>query len=154
MTLSETHGALKRFREIPRRFQQTFRTPLNNLLPFVSGILEAHELPQTASVTIDQVVFEPEHLIALLARNSLQARLGLDSCLTATGQQEIEALLHAVFSDWVDFAFVPTPDPFVIYADHDEYTTFYANKKSNLNRLVETLSERGFERIKDYERRL
>jgi hypothetical protein len=31
----------------------------------------------------------------------------------------------------------------VIYADHDEYTTFYANTRSNLNRVVEALVAQG-----------
>jgi hypothetical protein len=63
-------------------------------------------------------------------------------------------LLEAALSDWIDFIFVPTPKPFVIYADHDEFTTFYANTKSNLNPVVEALSARGFKRVQDYERDL
>jgi hypothetical protein len=35
----------------------------------------------------------------------------------------------------------------VIYADHDEYTTFYASTKSNLNRIVAALSTDGFEQV-------
>ncbi len=36
--------------------------------------------------------------------------------MTAEGHVEIEELLRAALSDWVDFLFVPTPEPFVIYA--------------------------------------
>jgi hypothetical protein len=66
----------------------------------------------------------------------------------------VEELLHTAFSDWFDFLFVPTPKPFVIYADHDEYTTFYANTRSNLNRVVQALSAKGFEEIAEYKRQL
>ena len=74
--------------------------------------------------------------------------------MTAVGRQEIEELLHATLSDWVDFLFVPAPKTFVIYADHDEYTTFYANSRSNLNRVTESLLTQGFEEVSGYQRRL
>lgn len=61
-------------------------------------------------------------------------------------------LLEAALGDWVNFTFVPKPKPFVIYADHDEYTTFYANTKSNLNGVVQALSGAGFEKVPDYQR--
>ena len=72
---------------------------------------------------------------------------------TATGQEEVRLLLHAIFSDWVDFIFVPEPKSFAIYADHDEYTTFFAHTRSNLNRVVNALSD-GFKTVPEYERRL
>ncbi len=46
------------------------------------------------------------------------------------------------------------PKTFVIYADHDEYTTFYANSRSNLNRVTESLLTQGFEEVSGYQRRL
>ena len=72
----------------------------------------------------------------------------------ATGQREIEELLHAALSDWMDFLFVPSPEPFVIYADHDEYTTFYAHSRSNLNHIAEPLAAQGFKEISGYIRQL
>jgi hypothetical protein len=74
--------------------------------------------------------------------------------VTAVGAQEMQELLHTAFTDWFDFLFVPTPKPFVIYADHDEYTTFYANTRSNLNRVVEALVAQGFEEVAEYRRPL
>ena len=79
---------------------------------------------------------------------------GLDWSVTAEGQREAEALLAAVLGDWIDFLFVPAPKPFVIYADHDEYATFYANTKSNLNRVAQALSAKGVEAVPNYEREL
>jgi hypothetical protein len=68
------------------------------------------------------------------------------------GREEVEELLIAALGDWVDFLFVPSPKPFVIYADHDEFITFYANTKSNLNRVGTALLARGFKVVEDYTR--
>lgn len=133
--------------------QQTFKTPLNNLQPFVATIISTAS-PEIACVTIEQAVFEPKHWIDLLTRHSLSPRYGKGASVTAVGRQEVEELLHTAFTDWFDFLFVPTPKPFVIYADHDEYTTFYANTRSNLNRVVEALVAQGFEQIAEYKRQL
>lgn len=153
MNLSETSSTLKQSRKIPSKFQQTFKTPLNNLQPFVATIISTAS-PEIACVTIEQAVFEPKHWIDLLTRHSLSPRYGKGASVTAVGRQEVEELLHTAFTDWFDFLFVPTPKPFVIYADHDEYTTFYANTRSNLNRVVEALVAQGFEQIAEYKRQL
>jgi len=152
MTLSETPGSLTPFRRIPWRFQQTFHTPLKKLQPFVAAIVSGHKPLQAAALTIDEVVFEPKHLISLLGRYSLPPECGHDWSVAANGQQEVAELLEAALSDWLDFIFVPVPKPFVIYADHDEYATFYANTKSNLNGVVQALVAGGFQKVQDYER--
>lgn len=151
MNVSDAPSALKQIRKASWKFQQTFKTPLNNLQPYVAAILSAAS-PQTACVTIDQAVFEPKHWIELLTRYSLPPRYSKGVSVTAVGAQEMHELLHTAFTDWFDFLFVPTPKPFVIYADHDEYTTFYANTRSNLNRVVEGLVAEGFERVAEYQR--
>jgi hypothetical protein len=123
MTVSDAPGTLKRFRRTPWRFQKTFLTPLKDLQAFVASIFSAHELLQAGCATIDQVVFDPKHLSALLAKHSLPAQFGRDWSLSASGRDEAAELLEAALGDWIDFIFVPTPKPFAIYADHDEYTT-------------------------------
>jgi hypothetical protein len=153
MTLSATSGSLKHLRKIPWRFQQTFLTPLQNLEPFVATIISARERIQVGTLTIDSIVFDPKNLTALLTSKSLPPLLQTESSLGAEGHREVGVLLQAALSDWVDFWFVPAPKPFVIYADHDEYTTFFANTKSNLNGVVEPLLKQGFEKV-DYERDL
>jgi hypothetical protein len=153
MELFETPNAFKQLRKTPWRFQQTFKTPLKNLHPFVAVIISAAS-PETACVTIELAVFEPKHWIDLLARHSLTPRYGRGVSVTAVGCREGEELLQAAFTDWFDFIFVPTPRSFVIYADHDEYTTFYANTRSNLNRVVTPLLALGFEQIPEYTRQL
>jgi hypothetical protein len=153
LSLFLTSGSLKRLRKVPWRFQQTFRTPLRNLQPFVATIIAGRKQIQGATVTIDSVVFEPKNLNALLASQSLPPSLQPESSVEVAGQQQVGALLEAALGDWVDFWFVPTPKPFVVYADHDEYTTFFANSKSNLNGVVEPLRKQGFQTV-DYERAL
>ena len=153
MKVTDTPSALKQIRKTPWKLQQTFKTPLKNLKPFVAAILSTAS-PESACITIEQAVFEPKHWIDLLNRYSLPLRYGKGVSVTAAGRQEMEDLLYTAFSDWFDFFFVPTPKPFVIYADHDEYTTFYANTRSNLNRVVEALSAQGFEEVAEYRRQL
>ena len=152
MTLSEIPGSLKRLTRTPWQFQQTFHTHLQNLPAFVTAILGARNSIRDGCVTIDSVVVEPRHLTALLASCSISEPLCRGSSIVAMGQVETHALLLAAFSDPVDFWFVPAPKSFAIYADHDEFTTFCAVTKSNLNGVVLALSEAGFERV-DYTRR-
>jgi hypothetical protein len=152
MILSTTAGALKKFRRTPWRLQHTFQTPLKSLRPFVSTIVSAKEPLRAGSVTLDQVVFEPKNWMSLLAKHSLPPEYGRESTVTAGSTDEVEQLLEAALSDWLDFLFRPTPKPFVIYADHDEFTTFYANTKSNLNGVVEALSQKGFKLVTGFER--
>ena len=152
MMLTQIPGVLKKFRRTPWRFQLTFQTPLQNLCSFVSTIVRAKQPLQGGSVTLDQVVSEPKNWIALLSRHSLPPEYGREWTATARNTGEVEELLEASLSDCLDFLFIPTPKPFVIYADHDEFTTFYANTKSNLNGVVEALSRKGFNWVPGFER--
>jgi hypothetical protein len=153
MTLSETPGAVKQFRKKGWRFQQTFLTPLEHLPAFVATIVSAQEF-QGGCLTIDQAIFEPGHLISLLGKYSIPPQYSHGTSVTAHSQAEVAELLEAAFGDPLDFIFTPVPKPIVIFADHDEYTTFFANTRSNLNSVVTTLSAKGFKEIRDYERRL
>jgi hypothetical protein len=154
VTLTHNPGAIKRFRRTPWRFQETFQTPLQSLAPFVATITTAYQPFEAACVIIDEVIMEPRHLIRLLINHSLQPEYGRDWSLGARGLPEVQTLLEAIISDWVNFAFVPAPKPFVIYADHDEYLTVFANSKSGLNPVVAELSKQGFKKVQNYERQL
>jgi len=153
MQVSDAAGAKKQLHTLSWSFQQTFKTPVRTLAPFAATIVSAGSL-QAAFVTIEQVVFEPEHLISLLSEYSLSHSFRKGTTVTASGSNEVAKLLRAAFADSVDFLFVPRPKSFVIYADHDEYATFYANTKSNLNRVVAALSAKSFEQVADYTRPL
>jgi len=152
MNLSDASSPLKQLGKTPWKFQRTLRTPVKNIPPFVSTILASVPSLRTARVTIEAAVFEPKHLLDVLTRHSLLRQYSKGTSVLAEGQQEIEELVRAVFSDWIDFLFVPTPKPFVIYADHDEYATFYANTRSNLNHVTDALLAEGIEEVSGYQR--
>src|SRR5436190_24211484 len=102
MLLSATSGSLKRLRNVPWRFQQTFLTPLQNLQPFVATIVSARERTETGTVALDSIVFEPKNLNALLSAQSLPTSLQRESSIEATGHEEAAALLRAALTDSVD----------------------------------------------------
>ena len=154
MTIRTTPGAIKKFRRTAWRFQTTFQTPPpNQLETFVSTILPDEVEFENGSVTIAEIIFEPTTLKALLAGAFPESTFGRDSAISAEGKAEVRQLLQATLSDPVDFLFVPEPKPFVIYADHDEYATFYANTKSNLNPVIHGLREKGFAQVQHFERK-
>jgi hypothetical protein len=153
VTASEISGSLSRFRRTTWRYQRTFLTRPKDRGTFAAAIVSAQESMETAFVVIDEVIFEPRRLGLLLAKHLLPSvQLVRDSVLTANNREEITELLEASLTDGINFAFVPTPKPFVIYADHDEYTTLFANTKSNLN--VSPLLKSEFKEIQNYERHL
>ena len=154
MILSDKPEALKHFRKTPWKFQQTFKTPLKNLANFVATILSGCSGLRGASITIDAVVFEPKHLIDLLNSHPIAARYTKGVTLTADNPEEVPSMLEAALGDSIDFIFLPTPKPFAIYADHDEYATFYSHSRSGLNCVTQPLVATGFTAVPNYHRRL
>ena len=152
MTSADAPNNLEEFYRTPKKFQQTFLTPLKNLRSFVATIMSMNQKIESGRLTIEQAVFKPKDLIELLARYSLPLRYSSGVSLVAVGKQEVEALLETVFSEWIDFIFVPEPQQFSIYADHDEFTTFFAQTQPELEKLVTALTAKGFEKIPDYQR--
>lgn len=61
-------------------------------------------------------------------------------------------MLEAALGDPIDFLFVPVPQSFAIYADHDEFTTFYFSGKETESLVTERLCATGFEWMKGYTR--
>jgi hypothetical protein len=154
MFASQNDGAMKKFRRTPWRFQQTFVTPLKELGAFTVAI--ASSIPDLASATVvvDQVVFPAKSLDALLSQRRLSLPLLRDASITAETAEDVQPLLVAAFSDWVDFLFTPSPKPFVIYADHDEYATFFASSRSHLNSVATALIDGGFKSVANYTRKV
>jgi hypothetical protein len=156
MRITEAPGASQALRRKLGRsqgyFQATFRTPLRQLPLFTSTVLAAHTHPEAGSVTLEQVVFTPKNLEALLRNNDLPLTYGRDTTITASGARESEGLLEAAWGDWLDFYFVPVPSPFHLFADHDEYTTFFAATKGHLAKIVTALSIAGFSSVDGYQR--
>jgi hypothetical protein len=154
MKFLETPGVIKKFRRTSWKFQVTFQTPLQALEPFVSLILGQETAIQRGDLTVHDVVFEPKKLQSLIPPGGDSLAVGKDSCFEAESRTEVEKLLTAAFGEWVDFLFVPTPKPFVIYADHDEYTTFFFNSKSGISQLSDELVKSGVRQVHDYQRKL
>jgi hypothetical protein len=150
-TLSEPPGEIERFRANPWEFQRTFRTPLKDLKNFVATALSQFTL-EAGALTTYEIVFEPDTLLELMTSNSIHVENRWKFILRAGGQQSIAEMLEATLACWIDFAFVPTPEFFAIYADHDEYTTFYARNDSTLRNLGSRLELAGFEPVNGYER--
>ena len=147
-----TPGVLKRFRRTPWRFQETFQIPLRDLDTFVSIILTSGDPIQWARLTVDKVIFEPRKWKSLLSNFSPPDSLSHELSIEGSGEKEVRELLVAAFGDSLEFLFTPTPKPFVIYADHDEYATFFANTKANLNTVVHALLAKKYKLILDYRR--
>ena len=101
---------------------------------------------------MDQVISEPRHLHALAARASLQPGTFHRCLLGVTGEIEVQDLLHAALTDAIDFLFMPTPRHLAIYADHDDYITFFGAKKSHLSQVKEFMEASGIPEIENYRR--
>ena len=149
--LQQRPEEIQRFRNAPWPFQRTFKTPLKDLNRFVSSFLAPFSL-DNGVLSTDEVVFEPKNLLRELASGSGQSNDWYEFIIRADGQTEIARLLEAALGDWVDFVFVPTPELFAIYADHDEFTTLYSDDESRLINLASALEEAGVEPVAAYVR--
>jgi hypothetical protein len=149
--LSEEPGEIAQFRAEPWAFQQTFKTPLKELNRFVSIFLSPFSFAEGVLST-DEMVFEAKNTLHLLGNNSLSVEDQYHLVIKAVGQQAIVDLLEATLADWIDFLFLPSPQALAIYADHDEYTTFYAPDSATLEELGSGLAKAGFEAVLDYKR--
>ncbi|HTW95866.1 MAG TPA: hypothetical protein VMD30_13770 [Tepidisphaeraceae bacterium] len=159
ISVSHAAGSLKKFRRVAGQFdhQATFTTPPKNLPPFIAALFSAIGPIESGVVIISKIIFEPKNLDALLARYSLasldDAQNTTDLTVLSAGENETQELLQAALADPVDFAFVPSPKVVHIYADHDDYVTFFTARKGNLSRIIEAFSAIGI-MPNDYHRKL
>ncbi len=152
MTVTPSPGTLKKFHRTPWRFQQTVKRPkATDLDRFVSTILSAHGGFEAVTVTIDAVIFDTVRMSALCPTGPT---LTHDVSLAAQSAEEAQTLLVAAFWDGPDFICIPTPKPFVFYADHDDWITFHANTKSHLNHVIEPLVSHGYKLVQNWQREL
>ena len=120
---------MKKLGRTPLRFQTTFHTPLKDLESFVGTILGSLGAVESGIVTIDAVI-SADKLKVFLRTDEL----GHDTAVIAESADEAHRLLVAVLGDWVDYA------------------TFYANTKSNLNKVASALETKGFKRVEGHVR--
>ena len=151
MEIRDSSNGSKLRRTIAAFDQRTFQTTQNALPRFVDLLLAGKPEIATASLTIEQVVFKPEHLEKLLAKHQLPLQYR-DRAIVAEGGQQSADLLVAALSDSVDFYFVPEPKRFILYADHDEYTTLFAARKGKLSAIADSLITAGFNEEANYRR--
>jgi hypothetical protein len=154
MKIQHTPGSLKRVRRPSGQHQHTFRTALDRLPVFVAGLLAGTPPIASGTVILRAVVFEPRHVTALLKSYDLIQDLTADVSITASGAEELQALLIGAFSDWLDFYFVPNPHRFLVYADHDEYTTVFASRRGAISRIATAMSLAGISDVTGYTRDL
>lgn len=102
---------------------------------------------------MEQIVFAPTDLIAYLHTVGIQtdeAQL-TRAQLHAESAFEAATLLEHLLGDWIDFAFIPSsPREFVLYADHDEYTTIFTANTDLLTALHTAMKTEGFQEVKDW----
>ena len=91
--LSGRTEVIQRFHANPWPVQQTFKTPLKDLKKFVSVFLNPFSL-EKGVLSTDEVVFEPKHLVQLLAKHSVQVENAHQLTVKVEGQQAISNLLE------------------------------------------------------------
>lgn len=146
-------GALKHMRVRAGEHQATFAVPPARASQFASALLDAGVGAAGARLVVDSVVFPPKHLQTALSNDDDQAWLDAETVIEAE-PGEAAALLTAALQDWTDFWFVPIPGGFLLYGDHDEYSTIFAQHKGPVSRAAEALRAAGFDEVDDYEREL
>jgi hypothetical protein len=148
---SSVPEAIRRFKANPWLYERTLVTPRMNIAVFLSALLEVFPIEQ-GEVATDEVVFEPDNVLKFLADRELRLDDYWSLSALATGVEDVQTLLAAMLSDWIDFAFVPSPPIFAMYADHDEYLTIYVPSESGLRDFVHHLEAKGFRFVDDYVR--
>lgn len=153
MELLETGERIRKFKSALPQYQVTFLTPVVDLHLFVVSLMSDLKIDRGV-LTLDLVVFKPDELLDLLDRYSITStsvsqEYFMHVTITASGHHETAELLEAALGDPVDFVFVLSPGPLSICADHDEYITFFADRKADLEQLESNLIGAGFER-KEY----
>ena len=135
----------------PFPFQQTYATPLDDLQHFIETLLDPFEVSR-ASVWIETLVFNPKELVWYLRGSGIHSNEGElnNSLLLAENRSEAATLLECILGQWADFAFLPTPREFVIYADHDEFTTVFTKSTEKLSSLRKHMKAEGFREVRDW----
>ena len=145
-------SAAKKLRRTSWSFQQTFHAPLKDLPRFVQSMLSGIGDIRGATAHIESIVFEPKALNALVAQACSMGSVEEGVEISADTSSDASALLIACLEGWIDFFFVPSPKPYIIYADHDEFTTLLAITKSGLNAGCAPLISAGFRAV-EFERK-
>lgn len=148
---SSVTESVQQFKASPWAFEKTLVTPRADIRGFLSALVEVFPIAQGEAST-DEVVFEPRNVLELMADRELSLHEHWSFCASVSGAEDVQELLAAMLSDWIDFAFVPSPATFALYADHDDHLTIYVPTQSGLDRVVACLEAKGFSFVEDYAR--
>jgi hypothetical protein len=140
--------------EAPFPFQQTYVTHERDLSRFVHTLLGPFEF-NDAAIGVETIVFTPHELIAYLNSFGIVTEEGEEGALNgavirAADASEAATLLECVFGEWIDFAFIPSPKTFVIYADHDNYTTVFTATPELLVSVRSAMDVQKFKAVDDW----
>ena len=134
--------------------QTTCHTPLSRL-PWFTAALVGQLLPfDRALLVVDAVVFDdPPELVAIRkAAGERRPLLVVPGHLFEDDAKGFRAALEVTLSGWVDFRVLFSPTSHALWADHDEYTTFFSKspgKVADVRRMMEA----GGVKLPEYERK-
>jgi hypothetical protein len=129
------------------RRQTTCVTPLRRL-PWYTATLVEQLLPfDQALLIIDKVVFDVPPELEDLRRAAGETRPVHEAPghLFVNDAQGFRAALQAALSGWIDLRALFSPPTNALWADHDEYTTFFSESSGKVAEVRRVLIEDGVE---------
>jgi hypothetical protein len=125
--------------------QMTCETPLEHL-PWYTARLVEQLLPfDQALLIIDKVVFDfpPELEDMRRAVGETRPVHQAPGHLFQDDSEGFRAALEAALSEWIDLRALFSPAKNALWADHDEYTTFFSESSGKVAEVRRVLSEGG-----------
>ena len=154
MNITDANSNYLKFRKSPLPFQCTFKSPLKDLERFVGVFDSVFTEISSGQAYISSIVFEPKKTNSMLSHHGLLERLKPGCTVEAISNQECSTLLETLLSDWVDFLYIPSPRKYVVFADHDEFCTFYCAKKGGVSKIAAALKDKGYGEVSEFKREL
>ena len=133
-------------------YECTFETPYRDPTQFVETAFSMFPVITAAEVTIHQVVFEPRTPAPLTLSPRSWSEMQENTVLRADTGESSRALVISCLSEWFDFTFCPGSENFTVYADHDEFCTFYTRGRAEMRKLINALVAGGFRFVDGYRR--
>jgi hypothetical protein len=125
------------------KHQTTCVTPLKRLPWYSAALVDQLRPFDHALLIIDQVVFDvPPELDALrLAAGEQRPVHEAPGHAFENDSEGFRAALEAALSGWIDLRALFSPSANALWADHDEYTTFFSESSGKIADVRRVLSE-------------
>jgi hypothetical protein len=128
------------------RFAATVHRPLPERLPwFVQTLLAPLPPLRQAVLHASAIIFPPRRLTAMREAVGIVQSVYKTPALLVDSIAELGPLLEAALFDGVDCVVLPRPTPFVLAADHHDWTRIFAMSKSHLAPVLAPLIAAGIE---------